>query len=105
MYIIMDNNIFLQSNTSQTIPTYTEIMESIPKGYSTTKSTTWRKEKKVEWRWRFFMVDNTKYVEISYLNYDEDIRIFCNRSGNWIAQEDPDFKEDLREVYYYYSNK
>lgn len=98
------DNIFLPPRNLQELPTYTEILESMPPGYSEMRNKNWRKNKKVEWRWRFFIVDNHKYVEISYLRYDEDMRTFCNREGNWITQEDPDFKDNLKEVYYSYSN-
>ena len=67
------------------------------------KKNNWRKEQFIEWRWRLFLYNDFKYIEVSYLKYDEDNRIFLNNKGDWVMKEiEPDFKDNLLEIKYYY---
>jgi hypothetical protein len=99
-------DIFLPKNNNMGARTYTEIIEMLPENCVTERQLNWRKTKKVEWRWRFFNFDGKKYVEISYLNYDDDYRTYLVRDNKWTTKTvDPDYKANLTEIYYCYCDK
>lgn len=83
--------------------TYTNVMEIIPENYVTKQIENWKNEYSSEWRWRFLKFNGRSIVEISYINTD-NIRMFCDKYGNWIDNVIIDDKYDkyVVEVYYVY---
>jgi hypothetical protein len=108
------NNIFMPYNTTETNNnlngkySYTSIMDIIPEGYTrvSVDMDKWRNERKIEWRWRFLEIDKKKKVEISYLKYDSDQRVYYNYNGEWVPRTvDPIYDTYVIEQYYYYSDE
>jgi hypothetical protein len=58
----------------------------------------------IEWRWRFFNINNRKLIEISYLDSNNGKRIYTDYSGNKI-EYDLDNKWDayLTKILYAYA--
>jgi hypothetical protein len=59
----------------------------------------------IEWRWRFFNINNRKLIEISYLDSNNNKRIYTDYTGNKI-EYDIDCKWDvyLTKVLYAYAS-
>jgi len=89
--------------------TYTNIMESIPENYLEQPIINWKQKYKTEWRWRIlkFSTENEekKYVvEISYMKYNSNKRIYFNRFGEWVERTiDPIFDQFVIKQYYVYN--
>jgi hypothetical protein len=83
--------------------TYTNMMEIIPENYVTEQIKDWTKTYKTEWRWRFLKFNGRFVVEVSYIN-DDNIRVFCDRYGNWIKNVivDDSYDKYVIETYYVY---
>jgi len=105
-----DKSIFITQDEikrSNLLETYTSVINTIPKGATTERNNEWRKDKLMEFRWRFLELPEKKVIaEISYLNYDEDIRTYFNKCGKWVKRViSPLYDQFVKEEYYYYSNK
>lgn len=103
------NSIFItqkEISKNDLLETYTSILKTIPKNATDKRNPYWRKDKKTEFRWRFLELPEKKMIaEISYLKYDEDIRTYFNRCGDWVKREvDPIYDQFAKEIYYYYSD-
>jgi hypothetical protein len=83
--------------------TYTNVMEIIPDNYVTKQIENWKNEYDSEWRWRFLKFNGRSVVEVSYVNKD-NVRMFCDKYGNWISNVIIDKKYDdyVVEAYYVY---
>lgn len=98
-------DIFMVNDNSCEMKTYTELVNNIPSDHLKEKMDGWRKKKLTEWRWRFFMFADVRFVEISFLKYDEDYRSYLSNKNNFIKKkEDKNFPENLIDIYYYYCN-
>lgn len=108
---ISQNSIFIsQSELSknQNISgkvTLTNILETIPEGYFNKPKKGWRKLKQTEWRWRFLMLPSKKLtVEISYMLYNDNNRIYFNKYGDWVHRiVDPIYDSFVIGEYYWYA--
>lgn len=93
--------------------TYTEILNSMPHNKVETQMDNWRKIYSTEWRWRFLrftIIDNDKeidkyVVEISYMKYDSNKRVYFNRYGQWVVRDiDKAYDNFVEKEYYVYTN-
>lgn len=83
--------------------TYTNVMEIIPDNYVTKQIENWKNEYDSEWRWRFLKFGERSVVEVSYVNKD-NVRMFCDKYGNWVNNVIIDDRYDgyVKESYYVY---
>jgi len=117
------NSIFISQNEANKNAdisgklTYTSILESIPENKLEKPIREWNKQYKTEWRWRFLRIkiieikDNKQInkekhvVEISYLKYNSNKRMYFNRFGNWVEDfVDPTYDLFIEKEYYVYTH-
>lgn len=90
-----------------------DLIESIPEDRYTEQQTDLKKDH-LEWRWRIFMYNDKKIVEIS-INTPETIdasgnvvnsaRKFIDKYGKWVQRDvDELFDKYVIEQYYYYTS-
>ena len=87
--------------------TYTDIYSTIPDTNIITPADAdvWKKNKLVEWRWRFININSKRLAEISYLRYDIDKRMYQSKSGQWVHRIVPDeINKYVVEQYYFYTD-
>lgn len=90
--------------------TYTSIFESIPENKLEKPLANWNKKYKTEWRWRFLRINfaqmKDRYVvEISYIKYNSNKRIYFNRYGEWVERViDPIYDKFVEQEYFVYAN-
>lgn len=96
--------IFVSSKSDNNlIKTYTEYLNSIPDEATKEKNLNWRKEKLVEFRWRFYKFNDKRCLEISYIKFDEEYRTFLNKNNEWVVKEkEPFYPDNIIEEYYHY---
>lgn len=102
------NNIFMSTNEIQNDisgkVTYTNLMEIIPSNKLQSPLTNWKNKYKTEWRWRFLKFINKEIIEISYIKYNSDTRIYFNRYGEWVHRNiDSIYDQYVDKEYYYYT--
>jgi hypothetical protein len=98
------NNSEKNQNTSMcTILNSYDLNNMIPKS-ATTQRHNVIPNNTIEWRWRFFNINNRKLIEISYLDSNNNKRIYTDYTGNKI-EYDIDCKWDvyLTKVLYAYA--
>lgn len=84
--------------------TYTNIIETIPRGATETQINDWKNIYSTEWRWRFLTFVNKKVVEISYMSNNSDKRIYFNKHGEFVERNvDKIFDEYVEKQYFYYT--
>lgn len=100
----MTESIFIKKQKKEPfILDITEVMSSVPEEYFTTEQKDLQYNKK-EIRWRFFTIDNKKYVEISVLNRGR--RVFIDKFGKEVnITVNPEFDKYLEKQRYYYPNE
>lgn len=84
--------------------TKTNVLDSIPDDSYKLPLDNWKQEKKIEWRWRFFdFQTGALTVEISYLPYNSNKRIYWNKYGKWVPENVPLIidKYVVKEFYHY----
>nr|QBK88506.1 MAG: hypothetical protein LCMiAC01_01830 [Mimivirus LCMiAC01] len=84
--------------------TYTDVHQTIPKNCVTKPMENWKDQKLIECRWRFIKLYNRNIVEISYMRYDSDERLYF-RYGEWhpIIYSSK-YDKNVTEQYYFYSS-
>jgi len=100
-----ENSIFITQDdyTNDKNITFTNVMDNLPKGYTSVKNKEWRNEKTIKWRWRFLKFNNKTTVEISYKYPHENKRIYFNKNGNWVYRDVPKiYNQYVENIYYYY---
>mgnify|MGYP001275920194 CR=1 FL=1 len=59
---------------------------------------------KIEYRWRFIIYKQNKYVEIS--KKENEYREYKDKNGEWVKRDiNPEFDKYVVESYYYYIDK
>ena len=88
-------------------PTYTTVLNSVPKGSTETAIKDWATTTayKTEWRWRFLeLPNNRRTVEISFVSSDKSPRQYFNKNGLWVVRDVPEvYDQFVTKVKYYYS--
>ena len=90
--------------------TYTSIFESIPENKLEKRLDDWNKKYKTEWRWRFLRINyppikNRYVVEISYMKYNSEKRMYFNRYGEWVERiVSPIYDQFVEKEYFVYAN-
>lgn len=84
--------------------TLTNIIDVIPKNYTTIPIKGWKSSKNTEWCWRILEFNDRKVVEISYMKNDSDKRTYFNRFGEWVERTiDQVYDKFVTATYYYYT--
>ena len=82
---------------------YDSIIENIPEPHF--KSRIPANKDLIEWRWRFYNINNKKIVEISYYNPKTNERTYINSKGEYVKRDIPkELEVFIIEEYYYYTN-
>lgn len=82
---------------------YKYLLESIPPDHFKTPQPHLINNK-TEWRWRFFIIDNKKFVEISFMEPNKP-RLFIDKFGNWITTDIlKDYDKFIQNEMYYYTD-
>lgn len=80
---------------------YNDVKSIIPNG-SLNKPL--KDDNKIEYRWRFIIYNQNKYVEIS--KKENDYREYKDNNGEWVKRNiDSRFDKYVVESYYYYIDK
>src|SRR5438128_49356 len=82
------------SSDDKIILSYEDILKAIPKNAKKEVDLELQKSH-IEWRWRFFNINNRKVVEISK-KLPNQSRIYIDNNGNWLNdfEYDPDANLD-----------
>lgn len=122
------NSIFISNTSSNDISgkiTLTNVLNVIPPDSLEKPIDNWKLKYKTEWRWRILELisenisDNDRekqsdmkskknktrrVVEISYIKYDSNKRIYFNRYGEWVERNiDPIYDKFVTKQYFYYT--
>lgn len=106
---LKSSSIFLTLNSEsvEDVPTYTTVLNSVPKGGTELQLLDWiSKGYKREWRWRFLKLpDNRRTVEISYINSNNSNRMYFNKNSQWVERDVSEvYDQFVNQILYYYSN-
>ena len=107
--IFISNNDHDEYNDIAGKLTYTSIYETIPDNKVEKQLNNWNKIYVTEWRWRFLRINynnkNRYVVEISFIKYNSDKRMYFNRFGNWVERiVDPIYDKFVEKEYFVYTN-
>jgi hypothetical protein len=84
---------------------YQSIIENIPEPYYKKPDIIKRKEL-IEWRWRFYNIENKKIAEISFYDPTSNKRLYVNSVGDYVERDIPEiYNQYIIDEYYYYSSE
>lgn len=86
---------------------YHTIINSIPEPYYK-ESKYELKSIAVEWRWRFYKINNKTHVEMSFTEPNSNKRSYLNKNEEYITYDidiDKEYKKYLIDEYYFYTKK
>lgn len=106
------NNIFMpytelnkNSDVSGKI-TYTDMIRTIPEDCLNKPLENWKSCKNKEWRWRFFEINGSQFIEISNIDKSGTIS-YINKSGDIVKKTKPEigpeYDKYVKKTYYYYT--
>lgn len=99
------NIIITETNNKPAKFSFNNIIKSIPLKYVllTPNDNLLSQNTHLEWRWRFYKIDNLQLIEISKLEYTKN-RLYMNAAGDWIEYDiDKTFDQYIIKTFYYYS--
>ena len=87
------------------------VMDSIPKNSLKQENKELLNQGKIEWRWRFYKINDKRICEISYFDLKINKRTYATKNSIWREYTDNEiieytdkYKDNIVDQYYFYSD-